>query len=247
MRFRTIAATLIAVVLSTVVVPIAVSTPAVAQSQTDWYVNDDPTLFGPSNAWYSGAPGHGYGSNNYRYTYAIGGESTADNWVHWYMGNRVGRQEIQVYIPSNHATATVNYNITIGGNTYKRAVAQRHISGWHSLGNWTVNGADVVLAVYDNDAEQHLSRNGYVWSSIGIDAVRDPMRVQLRLILASAASASSASAASASTAATASSAASSTAATAASSTAAAAAASTPAAASASSSAAAISAASIVIR
>ena len=172
MKFKTIAAGLAAAVVSTVLAPVAVSAPAQAQSQTSWYVNDEPVLWGPQNAWYWGDPGHGYGANNYRYTYAIGGESSADNWVHWYMGNRVGRQEIQVYVPSNHATATVNYNITIGSSTFKRAVAQRDTSGWYSLGNWNVNGADVVIAIFDNDAEQHWERNGLTWSSIGVDAIR---------------------------------------------------------------------------
>ena len=172
MRFKTLATALATVVLSTVLAPIAVSAPVQAQTQTDWHVNDSPTLFGPNQYWYWGDPGHGYGSNYYRYTYAIGGESTADNWARWNMGSRVGRQEIQVYVPSNHATATVNYNITIGGSTYKRAVAQRNISGWHSLGNWNTNGSEVVIAVYDNDATQHHERDGLAASRIGVDAIR---------------------------------------------------------------------------
>ena len=172
MRFKTLATALATVVLATVLAPIAVSAPVQAQTQTDWHVNDSPTLFGPNQYWYWGDPGHGYGSNYYRYTYAIGGESTADNWARWNMGSRVGRQEIQVYVPSNHATATVNYNITIGGSTYKRAVAQRNISGWHSLGNWNTNGSEVVIAVYDNDASQHHERDGLAASRIGVDAIR---------------------------------------------------------------------------
>ena len=146
--------------------------PAVAQSQTSWYVNDDPSQLGPADTWYRGDPGHGYGANNYRYTYGIGGASSAENWARWNMGSRVGRQEIQVYVPSNHATATVNYNIDIGGRTSKDVVAQRDTSGWYSLGNWNANGADVVISVYDNDVVQHWERDGLVWSSIGVDAIR---------------------------------------------------------------------------
>ena len=172
MRFKTLATGLAAVVLTTVLVPIAVTTPAVAQSQTSWYVNDDPSLFGPSQYWYRCDPGHGYGSNNCRFTYAIGGESTAGNWARWNMGSRDGRQEIQVYVPSNHATATVNYNITIGRSTSKVRVAQNGTRGWHSLGNWNTNGANVVIAVYDNDASHHWDRDGYASSSIGVDAIR---------------------------------------------------------------------------
>ncbi len=147
------------------------SQPYTLQSQTDWFVNDDPYLFGPQEAWYDGDSGHGYGNNNFVYTYGIGGEANADNWVHWYMGNRVGRQEIQVYVPSNQATATVNYNIYIGDTQSKVRVEQKNISGWHSLGRYNANGADVTIGVFDNDVEQHHARDGFTWSSIGIDAV----------------------------------------------------------------------------
>ena len=53
----------------------ATATPAAASQsvtvqaqQTDWYVNDDPVLFGPSEYWYSGQAGQGYGSNNFQFT-----------------------------------------------------------------------------------------------------------------------------------------------------------------------------------
>ena len=163
---------IIVMVICTALVPAAASSPVVAQEQTSWYVNDDPSLFGPSEYWYWGDPGHGYGSNYYRYTYAIGGARSADNWARWSMGPRVGLQEIQVYVPSNHATATVYYNITIGSRTFRRSVAQASISGWHSLGNWDAGGADVVVAVYDNDAGHHKDRHGYSASRIGVDAIR---------------------------------------------------------------------------
>ena len=171
MKIRTIAISLSVMLLATLLVPVAVSSPVQAQSQTSWYVNDNPTLFGPQQFWFHGASGHGYGTNNYRYTYATGGDPSPNNWARWNMGSRVGRQEIQVYIPSNHATATVNYNVTIGGSTSKVRVAQNGTRGWHSLGNWNTNGANVVVAVYDNDAEHHHERNGLASSSIGVDAI----------------------------------------------------------------------------
>ena len=172
MKSRTIAISLSAMLLATLLVPVAVSSPIQAQSQTSWYVNDNPTLFGPQQFWFHGASGHGYGTNNYRYTYATGGDPSPNNWARWNMGSRVGQQEIQVYVPSNHATATVNYNVTIGGSTSKVRVAQNGTRGWHSLGNWNTNGANVVIAVYDNDAEHHHERNGLASSSIGVDAIR---------------------------------------------------------------------------
>ena len=170
MTLKTLAAGLAAVVLSTVLAPTAVSAPAQAQSQTDWYVNDDPTLWEPISPWVRVNSRSGYDSD-YAYTYAIGGADTAENWAHWYMGNRVGRQELRVYVPSQNATATVNYNIYLDGREYKREVAQRDVSGWHSLGTWNVNGADVVIGVFDNDATQHYQRDGTAASSIGVDAV----------------------------------------------------------------------------
>ena len=91
MRFKAVATALATVVLSTVLAPIAVSMPAQAQSQTNWHVNDNPSLFGPSQYWYWCNPGHGYGSNNCRFTYASGGESTATNWAQWNLGSRVGQ------------------------------------------------------------------------------------------------------------------------------------------------------------
>ena len=172
MKIRTMSISLSVMLLATLLVPVAVSSPVQAQSQTSWYVNDNPTLFGPQQFWFHGASGHGYGTNNYRYTYATGGDPSPNNWARWNMGSRVGQQEIQVYVPSNHATATVNYNVTIGGSTSKVRVAQNGTRGWYSLGNWNTNGANVVVAVYDNDAEHHHERNGLASSSIGVDAIR---------------------------------------------------------------------------
>ncbi|MCY4102461.1 MAG: pre-peptidase C-terminal domain-containing protein [bacterium] len=165
-------AMIVIAVLAGSLVPAAASSPAAAQEQTSWYVNDNPRLFGPSQYWYWGDPGHGYGSNYYRYTYAIAGESSPDNWARWSMGRRVGRQEIQAYVPSNHATATVTYRIDVGGREYTRRVAQRNVSGWTSLGNVEADGARVTITVRDNEASQHHSRHGLAASRIGVDAIR---------------------------------------------------------------------------
>ena len=142
-----------------------------AQDQTSWYVNDKPSLFGPSQYWWAGDAGKGYGSNNYVYTYGIAGESSADNWARWSMGRRVGRQEIQVYVPNTRATATVLYRIDIGGSRYSKRVAQRNAYGWTALGTYNVDGASVTITLSDNDASQHWNRDGYGSSSIGVDAM----------------------------------------------------------------------------
>ena len=179
MTLKTLAGGLAAVVLSTVLAPIAVSAPAQAQSQTDWYVNDDPDLWGPEASWYRGDPGRGYGANNYVYTYAIGGAASYTNFVHWEMGElgeRVGRQEIQVYVPSSHATATVTYQLffahTFNYEEFSVRVEQRNESGWYSLGTWATNGAQVTVSLFDNEAVQHYQTDGRTSSMIGIDAVR---------------------------------------------------------------------------
>jgi len=135
-------------------------------------VNDDPVLNGPSRYWYRGEAGHGFGSNGYVYTYGIAGESSAENWARWSMGRRVGRQEIQAYVPSNHATATVTYRIDVGGREHTRRVAQRDVSGWTSLGGYDADGALVTVTVRDNEASQHHARHGLAASRIGVDAIR---------------------------------------------------------------------------
>lgn len=144
----------------------------VLQSQTDWYINDNPTLFGPSQYWYEGNVGHGYGSNNFKYTYAIGGDTNADNWARWNMGNRVGRQTIIVYVPSNQATATVRYNIFKDDSFFAQAnIAQANVSGWTTLGTWNFDNADVMITVQDNQAVQHHNTHGYAASRIAVDAI----------------------------------------------------------------------------
>ena len=145
---------------------------ASSQDQTSWYVNDSPSLFGPSEFWWAGDAGKGYGSNNYVYTYGIAGASSADNWARWSMGSRVGRQEVEVYVPNTRATATVLYRIDIGGVEHTKRVAQRNAYGWTSLGRYDVDGASVSITLSDNDASQHWNRHGYGSSSIGVDAVR---------------------------------------------------------------------------
>ena len=160
-------------VLATILPPIVVSAPALAQSQTGWHVEDDPTLFGPEQWWFSGESGKGFGPNNYRYTLAIGGESEADNWAHWYMGNRQGTQELQAYIPQSHATATVNYHIYKDNSFFRKVqIDQSASSGWTSLGRFAFSGADVVVAVFDNDAVENYKQDERSQSQIGVDAIR---------------------------------------------------------------------------
>lgn len=148
--------------------------------QTEWYVNDDPILGGTERYW---LPGHGkgYGDNryegsNYVYTFADSDASEPNNTALWEMGNRIGRQEIQVYIPSNNATATVDYKIRIhrADDTITRSeeVEQVSVSGWISLGTIDSNGSKVSILVEDNGARQDWVTDEKIWSSIGIDAIQ---------------------------------------------------------------------------
>ncbi|WP_420620303.1 fibronectin type III domain-containing protein [Candidatus Poriferisocius sp.] len=140
--------------------------------QTSWHVNDNPSLNGPSRYWWAGDAGKGYGSNNYVYTYGTAGESSAGNWARWSMGKRVGRQEIQAYVPNTRATATVLYRIDIGGTERTKRVAQNNAYGWTSLGAYDTDGDTVTITLRDNEATQHWNRHGKSKSSIGVDAIR---------------------------------------------------------------------------
>ena len=148
----------------------------VQSQQTSWDVDDDPTLLGTATSWYQGQVNHGYGSNDYRWTYAAGGAATTDNWARWVFSARIGRQEIQAYIPSRDATATVTYSITIDPWNAIRIVtaqvAQADESGWVTLGTWDTIAKDVFVIVRDNEAVQHHSSHGLANSKIGVDAVR---------------------------------------------------------------------------
>ena len=146
--------------------------PPPVTDESPWLVNDDPELSGPQEFWYPGTVGHGYGANDYLFTYGIGGETRSENSARWYMGNATGRQEIQVYVPTDHATATVNYTICIGNSHFTVLVPQRSISGWHSLGEWDTNGTNVVISISDIDAIQNWKTDGAALSRIGVDAIR---------------------------------------------------------------------------
>ncbi len=145
---------------------------ASGQSQTVWHVNDNPSLNGPSRYWWAGDAGKGYGSNNYVYTYGTAGESSTGNWARWSMGKRVGRQEIQAYVPNTRATATVLYRIDIGGAQHTKRIAQNNAYGWTSLGAYNADSDTVTITLRDNEASQHWNRHGYNKSSIGVDAIR---------------------------------------------------------------------------
>ena len=172
---RSVGVGIFAIVIALPLVLSSTGHAAAQADQTSWHVNDDPRLEGPADAWYPGQSGKGFGSNNYIYTYAIGGDAASDNSAVWLMGSRIGRQELEAFVPCNHATATVDYEIRIGTTTYRKEVRQLDACGhnsWTALGQYTTNGQTVSVRLADNAARQHYARDGLIWSSIGIDAVR---------------------------------------------------------------------------
>ena len=154
---------------------ILISLPAASAqspSQSNWFVNDNPDLFGPPAYWEDGYVGKGYGANNYVYTYAIGGDPSPDNWAVWHMGRRAGRQLVGFFIPCGQATASVTYRVLADGHPVASLrVDQRDECGWVRRGPFDVNGADVTIRLNDNDAEQHVTRDRREPSRIGVDAV----------------------------------------------------------------------------
>ena len=145
---------------------------AQSQSEIGWFVNDDPEPFGPPMYWEAGYAGKGYGANNYVYTYASGGDNSPTNWAVWYMGRRAGRQVVGFFIPCGQATATVTYRILADGRPVASPeVAQREECGWVRRGPYDFDGADVTIRLNDNDADQHVDRDGRGPSRIGVDAV----------------------------------------------------------------------------
>ncbi len=174
-RHRTIS--LVVVALLATVAGVQVS-PQVAGAQTNssnWDIFDEPVLQGPAEYWYVGQAGRGYGANNYRYTYAIGGNANPENIAVWNLGNRIGTQELQVFVPCNHAAATMRYEVRGNGFTRSVAVNQANECGreaWTSLGQFDFNGGTASVVLRDNNSDQHHERDGLPRSSFGVDAIR---------------------------------------------------------------------------
>ncbi|WP_420622463.1 CHAP domain-containing protein [Candidatus Poriferisodalis sp.] len=143
--------------------------------QTGWQAFDNPDLHGPSEYWYAGQAGRGYGSNNYSYTYAIGGDANAVNTAVWNLGNRLGTQELQVFVPCEHSVATVRYEVRGPGFTREVAVNQANECGqraWTSLGQFDFNGGAASVVLRDNNSDQHYKRVELWRSNFGVDAIR---------------------------------------------------------------------------
>ena len=165
------------------------------QSQTDWYINDDPGLAGDQffpgarSCFFEAQGGFGpakadspYDGSNFIYMLAAGGESDWENAAYWEMGSRVGVQRVSVFVPSgtlNSVTYTVwstdaRWDSQITRSDVTTAVEDRVTDGgrWVDLGEFPTSGADISILLYDNAAEYHALEVPRCTALVGVDAVR---------------------------------------------------------------------------
>lgn len=147
--------------------------------------NDSPELRG--SPWYPGLDGHGYGDNNYDYTYVKGAKNLGGKvidrslWARWIFSDvPPGDCTVAVFVPSERATATVQYEIFQGppGNFKAAAVmTQRHAYGWTYLTDFRSERGQVriYLLNYSNSRAGWISRvdgQGPGRNQVAADAVR---------------------------------------------------------------------------
>ena len=126
-------------------------------------VVDDPSFWGPSH-YIARFTGLGWDGDMYR-TWAEGDGYSAVNGAAWVGDISGGRYRVEVYIPRDHAVATVKYYVRHNGGQSVVAVDQsRYFDQWVSLGVYDINGPRA--SVGSNDA------SGQRASEIGWDAAR---------------------------------------------------------------------------
>lgn len=124
-------------------------------SQTDWHTIDEPRLEGPKSWWFRERSSKGH-ANDYHWTTAIGDSAKSYNVAVWDMGRRSDRQELQAYVPCNHAVATMTYKVQIDNAEYRRRIVQSDHCGWVRLGIFAIatDGRDVTVTLEDNASDQ---------------------------------------------------------------------------------------------
>ena len=150
-------------------------------------VNDDPQLtdnVGTYN-WYeppANVNSTGYGANGFRFTTAIGNSDTVDSWARWDFASVDGPYEVQAWIPSQWATAHVQYNIWADENGDSTFASDEYVAGpwldqqtnnggWQSLGVYTLGGR-VRIEVSDIWARDDYRDVGTENARIAADAIR---------------------------------------------------------------------------
>ena len=184
--------TKLTVIIATVVALLATAlSPVQAQEQyalglQTTVVNDDPVLtdnIGTYN-WYeppADVNSTGYGANGFRFTTAIGNSNAVDSWARWDFGAVDGPYEVQAWIPSQWATAHVQYQIWVDQNGDSRFsddervagpwLDQQAVSGWQSLGAHILRGR-VRIEVHDTLARDDYRDVGTENARIAADAIR---------------------------------------------------------------------------
>ena len=166
--------------------------PSSAQQTSYNFTDDTPERSG--TPWYSGSQtttrdgnstNDGYGTNNFRYTYVKGSSDSRGNTVtsntsaYWDFSNVPrGRCQIEAYIPSNRATARVDYHIFLNGNyTESRRIDQEQHNGWITLRDYNfpdaIRHVRVWLLNYSwNGFTPPVDSRGYIYNRIAVDALR---------------------------------------------------------------------------
>ena len=181
------AAALVIALLGTVL-----AAPSSAQQTSYNFTDDTPERTG--RPWYSGSQtttrdgnstNDGYGANNFVYTYVKGSSDSRGNTVtsntsaHWDFSNVPrGRCQLEAYIPSDRATAWVDYHIFLNDDyTESRRIDQEQHNGWTRLRDYKFPGATrhirVWLLNYSwNGFTPPVDARGYPYNRIAVDALR---------------------------------------------------------------------------
>ena len=125
----------------------------------------------------------GYGSDGFHFTLAIGNDDDGklDDWAIWEFNPLDGSYEVQAWIPTEWATAHVQYLIWADENGDSRFdsdeyvagpwLDQQTVSGWQSLGVYDLKGS-VRIEVRDVRTRDDYRDVGTVSARLAVDAIR---------------------------------------------------------------------------
>lgn len=144
------------------------------QQDSGFHVNDEPRLDGQ---WWQRRSSRAQGGE-YWVTHGVNRHDWEARAV-WEMGHKHGRQQVWVYIPrSDDVQATVDYRVYANGvldrapvSKARHQFSQRDNQGWQKIGEYTFNGADVRIEVWDNETDQTWDSHGADASRFAVDAV----------------------------------------------------------------------------
>ena len=148
---------------------------AIPKPDRDGEISDYlPELKGSGLGWHEGDPRHGDGFEGFWYTFVPPEEEWATNWAVWTFDDDPpwGDYIVEVYVPSSHATASVAYDIRVGGNLVASPVLdQFETDDWKDIGTIWVQG-QVTITVEDGRARPYRAGDGLTYRFIGIDGAR---------------------------------------------------------------------------